>query len=814
MSLDALINRTYVTQFGNTGTIDLSPTGDSIQVYWSKVLRTDEAGEFNRWLLLVQGVSGVTVQNFNPPAVNVASLVPQSFYAPAVGEAGLQIQVSDGGSGTPWAAVSDSAWIHVLLPVGTVTGSQVVSYSVDAQLVPSPARSGNINITALGLVFPINQAQQTVWMQTTGAGGGGAVAGSDTQVQINKAGATYADAGFVYQYANRSVSLLNSTVNGAVSAVMSTSLVTDYIDVALTGYAGSRIKFLTGGPSAWQWNIGVESPNSDFWIYDAADLQTAYYVNTGNGFMGFGGGAVANLTTANYPFDFRSHNANNTQIHLSPDGTDVGLYMVASASGFNFSNGTYSGAQWYARQTSAHNLYVGAGGLQYAYKSGLTVGNTYTLTNLFVVTTAGSMGVGVASPAYAVDVAGDINCTGAVRINGTSITAGGGSQTPWTGNINAATFQLQNVGSVGSGFTGAPTYQMDIRGNSVATTQLHIAYSNADTGAYLFVGAGGGFNLTNGGSQTAGSWIAKATSSCSLSVAGGGIIFYCNTGLTVGNSFSQINMMQIVSSNGHVCIGNPVQADDTIHQVQINTSVAGQQPLQFSSINSYTQVSGYNYGNTSSLGVIYQCNSARGTKASPTAVSTGDYLFGIEGYGYLSSSFTQCSAIYTIVEAPFTGTTTPAAIVFWTAGTTSNISEKMRLTSTGNLGIGISNPTTQLQLGTDSASKPTTNTWTISSDVRLKKDIKPYKDGLEVLKKVKPIRYTYNGKSGLPKDEGIGIDAAASKDIIPDCISVYRGELDGMITNLYAFNSHALTFMLINAVRELSERLERLEKGG
>jgi hypothetical protein len=44
-------------------------------------------------------------------------------------------------------------------------------------------------------------------------------------------------------------------------------------------------------------------------------------------------------------------------------------------------------------------------------------------------------------------------------------------------------------------------------------------------------------------------------------------------------------------------------------------------------------------------------------------------------------------------------------------------------TSGGNLGIGLTNPTYQLQLSTDSAAKPTTNTWTISSDRRIKTDI-------------------------------------------------------------------------------------------
>lgn len=47
---------------------------------------------------------------------------------------------------------------------------------------------------------------------------------------------------------------------------------------------------------------------------------------------------------------------------------------------------------------------------------------------------------------------------------------------------------------------------------------------------------------------------------------------------------------------------------------------------------------------------------------------------------------------------------------------------RMVIDRTGNVGIGTT-PTYQLQLSTDSAGKPSTNTWTIVSDERLKKDI-------------------------------------------------------------------------------------------
>src|SRR5262245_40539732 len=50
------------------------------------------------------------------------------------------------------------------------------------------------------------------------------------------------------------------------------------------------------------------------------------------------------------------------------------------------------------------------------------------------------------------NLVGDVNITnGTYRINGVPITAGGGSQTPWTGPIDGAGFNLSNAGKVSIG---------------------------------------------------------------------------------------------------------------------------------------------------------------------------------------------------------------------------------------------------------------------------------------------------------------------------------------------------------------------------
>ena len=65
--------------------------------------------------------------------------------------------------------------------------------------------------------------------------------------------------------------------------------------------------------------------------------------------------------------------------------------------------------------------------------------------------------------------------------------------------------------------------------------------------------------------------------------------------------------------------------------------------------------------------------------------------------------------------------------------------------SGGNVGIGTASPGYQLTLSTDSAAKPSTNTWTISSDERLKENIEPadLDRCYEIVKTIPLKRYTW-----------------------------------------------------------------------
>lgn len=58
----------------------------------------------------------------------------------------------------------------------------------------------------------------------------------------------------------------------------------------------------------------------------------------------------------------------------------------------------------------------------------------------------GNVGIGNFGSTYKLDVTGDINITGNYKINGVNIsTGGGGSQTPWTSDIDGGGFKLKNT---------------------------------------------------------------------------------------------------------------------------------------------------------------------------------------------------------------------------------------------------------------------------------------------------------------------------------------------------------------------------------
>lgn len=129
-----------------------------------------------------------------------------------------------------------------------------------------------------------------------------------------------------------------------------------------------------------------------------------------------------------------------------------------------------------------------------------------------------------------------------------------------------------------------------------------------------------------------------------------------------------------------------------------------------------------------------------------------------------------------------------------------------------NVGVGTTNPAYQFHVN-GKAAKPGGGDWIAASDKRLKTNIRDFEDGIEILKQVHPVKFYYNGKAGLPVNkEYVGIIAQEMQLLAPYTIGEFIvNDINGKSETYLDYDGTALTFILVNAVKQQHERLELLE---
>ncbi|HWV33077.1 MAG TPA: tail fiber domain-containing protein [Dyadobacter sp.] len=129
-----------------------------------------------------------------------------------------------------------------------------------------------------------------------------------------------------------------------------------------------------------------------------------------------------------------------------------------------------------------------------------------------------------------------------------------------------------------------------------------------------------------------------------------------------------------------------------------------------------------------------------------------------------------------------------------------------------NVGIGYSAPAFQLHLSTDAAAKPGSPSWTVASDSRLKKNITDFKDGLDLLKQIKPVWFQYNSQAGIETGDKkfVGIIAQEMQKIAPYTIGTFTHQDSlGNKTEYLDYDANAVTYILINSVKEQQQIIEQ-----
>lgn len=178
------------------------------------------------------------------------------------------------------------------------------------------------------------------------------------------------------------------------------------------------------------------------------------------------------------------------------------------------------------------------------------------------------------------------------------------------------------------------------------------------------------------------------------------------------------------------------------------------------------------------------------------------------------SALTTDTLIYRGRNNSASGTVTQIGSIEWFKDF-SNTIDFNNNSNTAQLAINLNNNATHdLQLAFDDAAKPGTNTWTISSDARLKDDVKNFKDGLETLEQINPVYYQYNGKANTPKGQYfVGVLAQELQKATPYMVGSFEytpdpKNLDNRETYL-SVNNGALTYVMVNSIKELNEKLEK-----
>jgi hypothetical protein len=218
-------------------------------------------------------------------------------------------------------------------------------------------------------------------------------------------------------------------------------------------------------------------------------------------------------------------------------------------------------------------------------------------------------------------------------------------------------------------------------------------------------------------------------------------------------------------------------------------------------------VGGNNNSAPGALGgsVLFRSGAGSNTTAAIVAGGSGALTIATGSAGNSTGGGTGGNSgnIFIQTGVPGTGTV---------AGTAGNITlgvggaTNLFINPSGNIGLGTTAPTYQLQLSTDSAAKPGTSTWTIASDVRLKNIRAPFMRGLEAMVGIHPIYFNYKPGNdlNLPTDkEYVGIIAQDAKKMVPEAVQV--DEL-----GYFHVTNDSIIWTMFNGVKELYAQLKSL----
>ena len=137
------------------------------------------------------------------------------------------------------------------------------------------------------------------------------------------------------------------------------------------------------------------------------------------------------------------------------------------------------------------------------------------------------------------------------------------------------------------------------------------------------------------------------------------------------------------------------------------------------------------------------------------------------------------------------------------AGTDESL--RMRTAGTDRLKID-SSGTTYTDDGTVSS---------LASDIRVKKDVVDLVDGLSIINQLRPVTFSFNGKSEYHTDSEktfYGLIADELKEVAPQYMEEGKGKVDGVeVEDFKTLSMTRMIPMILKAIQELSAKVTALE---
>jgi hypothetical protein len=266
-----------------------------------------------------------------------------------------------------------------------------------------------------------------------------------------------------------------------------------------------------------------------------------------------------------------------------------------------------------------------------------------------------------------------------------------------------------------------------------------------------------------------------------------------------------------IDSSGNVGIGTS-SPTVPLNVISSPTLAAGAPSIVFEGSNNTERLA-----IRSTVASVFIAQFANGTLASPTAVTSGNFIGAYQFGGYAATVWDRGAQVQGIAADTWTDTSTPANIAFYTVPTgTKTLTERMRITSGGEVYIAGTTDQGAYNLQCNGTGVWGAGAYVNGSDSRIKDDIQPISSSLDVVNKLNPVTFKY--KEDWSKDQSVqtGFIAQELQETLKDEIYI-----DGLVSTGGEYLSVAyqnIIPLLTKAIQEqqtiindLKARIETLE---